>query len=235
MAGVTTNGLISTRLASFSIRSLSTAIMVLTAWPICLPLRPKANAIFLACHGWSPRIGIEGLLQNLLGGLLRDLFDLHATFRRCDQGVGVVRTIKRDRKVVLGLDVDACRDEQSRDGQPLRGRLGRAHAVREHESRSLSGLFDALDELDETGLSAPAGVNLSLDDHQAGPGFQNPFCLGDRLSDGFNHGSGGDRCASVMEKVSCLILVNLHSGSVGVQSRGADSMLATSPASRFSA
>jgi hypothetical protein len=67
--GVMTRGLISASEQSFFSKRAAREDMSLTAWEICLPLRPRSKAMRRASCGWRPMRGWRGSLMILSGVL----------------------------------------------------------------------------------------------------------------------------------------------------------------------
>src|SRR5690606_29010208 len=107
-------------------------------------------------------------LQHLVRALARHFLDLHAAFAAGDQGDGVAGAVDGHAQVKLLGDIDAGRYQQHVDRHALGAGLVADHAVGEHEPGRLAGFLFALDELDEACFTASAGIDLRLDDTEAG-------------------------------------------------------------------
>ena len=143
---------------------------------------------------------VDGNLDDLLGGFLRDRLDVHAARAAEHHECGLGLAVHQDAHVVLGFDFrsrhdhDAVHDEaldvQSEDGLGL-----------------LADFGFAAGELDAAGLAAAAGVDLRLD-HYAGctqlpVGFH-------RFFRGSAHDAGINGHPVIREKFFRLIFVNFH-------------------------
>jgi hypothetical protein len=83
--------------------------MILTAWPICLPLRPRSKAMRACLVGLEAHEGVDGLLEDGVGVGLGDLLDLDAALGGGDEDVAAGVAVGGDGEVVLVVDVDARR------------------------------------------------------------------------------------------------------------------------------
>src|SRR5262249_12431079 len=155
--------------------------------------------------------GIDRLLQDLLGMLGGDLFDLHAALGRRHHGHAPRAAVDHHADVELARDVDALLDEEALHALALGpGLMGHeVHAV--DGARLLLGVDEVLGDLDAAALAAAAGVDLRFDDDDVAPGFLLDFadCAVDfaEIHDGTADGDGD---AVALEQLLALILVNLH-------------------------
>jgi hypothetical protein len=173
--------------------------------------------------------GVEGELDDLVGRLVGDFFDLDAALGAGDEDIAAGGAVGGDGEVELGGavgfaevgeadlgalgDVDACGDEEAVDLKAFGAGLGGDHLVGEHELGGFGGGFGGLDELDESGLAAAAGEDLGLDDGELcscvvgdlGVGVGGFVGGGDDLSGGDGDVEGG-------EEVAGLVLVDFHRG-----------------------
>ena len=99
-------------------------------------------------------------LSQRLGTLSCQLLNFHTAFNRAHCQVGAVCTVQQEGEVVLFSDVCAVGDQHAVNGVALD-----VHA--ENCLSVLVSLFGGLCELHAAGLTAAAGLNLSLDDGQA--------------------------------------------------------------------
>ena len=176
-------------------------------------LRP----VWLVVYGAARLVGLEaeervdGLFDDRGGVGRRDVFDVDAPLGGGDEDVAAGGAVGGDGEVILVRDVDARRDEQLADLEPLGAGLRGNHAVAEHEARGVGALFGRADELDEARLAAAAGVDLGLDDGERRTRLRRDalVCRGgvvDRLDDG----AGGDGDSGVVEKLPGLVFVDFH-------------------------
>ena len=135
-----------------------------------------------------------------LGTLDRELLDLHAALDAAEREVGAVRAVEQHREVVLLVDARALRDHDALDDVAL-------DVEAEDRLRRLERLVGGLGDLDAAGLAAAAGLDLGLDDDDAAD------LLGccPHLFGGVRDDAGEHRHLVLLEKVSCLVLVQIHS------------------------
>ena len=129
--------------------------------------------------------GCIGVAVNGIGGLLMcDRFNFHAALGRGDHRV---RCCWRDQSSPQGRTLLRCRHASasnrrltSRPSGPVWGETILWESMNLAASRASSR---RLDELDEAGLAAPAGMDLGLDDdhRQRRLSRQSRVCNGDRL------------------------------------------------------
>src|SRR5690606_30499953 len=134
-----------------------------------------------------------------LGLLDGELLDLHAALDAAQRQVGAVRAVQEHREVELLRDACARGDHDALDDVTLdvqtQDRLGR-----------LVRLVGGLGDLHATGLAAATGLDLSLHDDDAADLLSS--CL--HLLGGVGDDAGENRHSVGFEKVSCLVLVEIH-------------------------
>ncbi|CAH1659504.1 hypothetical protein CHELA40_11740 [Chelatococcus asaccharovorans] len=166
-------------------------------------------------HHAGRRIDREGM--DLLGRLVSDVLDVHAAFRRDDEGNAPRGAVDEGREVELALDIGAVLDIDAVDLLAGRSGLDRDEGVAEHLADEGLDLIDGLGEahaallaglgLLELALAAAAGVDLALHHPQrAAKLLGGGFGLIDRKN-GPTSGNGG---AEFLEDGLALVLVNIH-------------------------
>jgi hypothetical protein len=151
-------------------------------------------------------------LQDLLGGLVRDLLDVHAALGGGDDRDAALLAVDQDGQVELAGDVEALLDVQPPDLLPLGAGLLGDELHPQHLLGDLGRLRGAaLRHLDAAALAATAGVDLRLHHHDRVPGLCDE-ALGDRADlTGAERGLPlWHRHAVAREDLLALILVDFH-------------------------
>jgi hypothetical protein len=123
----------------------------------------RAGLVGLEAHE-----GVDGLLEDGVGVFLGDLLDLDAALGGGDEDVAPGVAVGGDGEVVLVGDVDAGGDEELGDVEALGAGLGETILLESMKRGGVGGVGGGVDELDEAGLAAAAGVDLGLDDGEVG-------------------------------------------------------------------
>ena len=198
-------------------------------------LRHEGHALLEEVAGEAEREGdlasLEGLeadgrvdlhLEDLLRGVVGDVFDLHAAFGRGDDDREGGRAVEEDGEVVLVVAAVGALAQVGGFGEVDRldlaagfAGLGGHEGVAEHRLGVLEGLLlrrrelhAALEAVGEGAFAAAAGVDLGFH-HDATGGVD----LGERA---FELGGGGDRHAlghgdaELSEQFFGLVFVNIH-------------------------
>ena len=137
--------------------------------------------------------------RERLGLLDRELLDLHAALDRAEPQVGAVRAVEQHREVELLGDARAAGDHDALDDVAL-------DVEAEDGLRRLVGLIGGLGHLHAAGLAAASGLDLRLDDDDAAELLGGRPHLFRRVRDD----AGEHRHLVLLEKVSCLVLVQIH-------------------------
>ena len=151
--------------------------------------------------------GIDVFLDDLLGVLLGDLFDLDAAFLGAHHDDARAEAVDDEGKVELFLDLRALFDEQAVDDLALGTCLMCDERFAEQLTRVAAHLIGCLCDLDAARFPAPPGVDLRLDDDDRTAEFFG-------VVDGCVHGERGqsvrDFDAIFAQHLFGLILVNVH-------------------------
>ena len=161
--------------------------------------------------GLEAERGVDVLLVDLLGGVVGDLFDLHAAGLRGHEDDLAGGAVEHEAEVELAVDGRAGFDEQALDFLSLRAGLVRDELHAEDGLASAASASSMrLDDLDAAALAASAGVDLRLDDDGG------VACAEERLGgrvglfERGGHLARRDRDAVLAQDVFRLVLVNLH-------------------------
>ncbi len=111
-----------------------------------LALESHFEGDFVGLVGLEADLGVDGLFDDCVWGVVCDLFDFDAAFAGGDEGVAAGVAVGGDGEVVLvgGVwgavgDVDTCGDEEGVDFEAFGAGLGGDHFVGEHEVRGGGG------------------------------------------------------------------------------------------------
>ena len=166
-------------------------------------------------HDAGRRIDREGL--DLLRRVVRDLLDIHAAFRRDDEGDAAGGAVDEHRQVELGLDVGAVLDIEPVDLLAGLAGLDRHEGVAEHFARELLDLVDGLGEPHaalfaggsflELALAAAARMDLRLDDPERAAEFPGG---GLRLVGGEDRLAPRDGQAELFQDGFALVFMDVH-------------------------
>ena len=102
--------------------------------------------------------------QDFLRSMLRDFFDIHAAFRRRDEGDTARRPIDERGKIEFASDRRALFDVKPPDDPSFLARLMGNERHAQHAPGLRAHFFDRADDLHAATFAAPAGMNLSLHD-----------------------------------------------------------------------
>jgi hypothetical protein len=165
--------------------------------------RPRPKASLRAWKGL-----VDGLHEDGLGVLRRDLFDVHAALRRGHEHRRLARAVHDHGEVHLAgaRELHALLDEQAAHDAALGPGLVRAEPHAEHGLGDGLGLFGGAGQLDAAALAPPARVDLGLHDHREAQ------LLGhlDRFVRRVGDLAPRDRDPEAREQRLRLILVDLH-------------------------
>ncbi|GAB3997208.1 hypothetical protein GCM10029992_19460 [Glycomyces albus] len=149
--------------------------------------------------GRDAHTGVDGLLDDLVGGGLGDLLDLDPALGRGDAQERAVRPVEQVGEVVLGVDV-------GRDGQhDLLDRV--AFDVHPEDVGGVGlHLVDRVGEFDAAGLAAASHFHLRFDDHPVTEALGELHGLlrgGGDAAVQYRHTVPGEQCAA-------LVFVQIH-------------------------
>ena len=182
-----------------------------------LALEAELECDFARLERLQAQNRVQRHLEDGCGVLLRNDFDLDATFSARDERGGATGAIHGDREVVLLRDLLCRRDEKLAHDEAFRTRLIRNHLVGQHEGRCGFGVGEVGDEFDETCLATTTSVHLALDDDFLDAGVEEFLRLCDGIWDVVGDGEGWDGDARFSEQLSGLILVDLHGGGENIR------------------
>ncbi len=155
--------------------------------------------------------------MDLLRRVVSDSLDVHAAFRRNDEGNATDRAVDEQRAIEFAVDVGAIFDVEAVDLLAGRTRLGRDQRVAEHFLGECDDFVDRLGEANaalgvgaeflELALAAATSMNLALD-HVKRAGKR----LGSRFDffDLQNRNALGNRRSKALEQGLGLIFMNVH-------------------------
>ena len=166
-------------------------------------------------HHAGRRIDREG--QNLLGGVVGHLLDVHAAFRRDDESDLAGGAVDEHRQVEFGVDIGAVLDVEAVDLLSGLAGLDRHKGVAEHLLGEFLDLVDGLGEAHaallagggflELALAAAARMDLGLHDPERSAEFLGGgLCLVGR-EDGL---AAGDGQAEFLQDCLALIFMDVH-------------------------
>ncbi len=158
-----------------------------------------ARAISSAFALSMPVSGLTSTRASASGFSTASYLDLHAALDRAEAQVGAVRTVEQHREVELLRDARALGDHDALDDVTL-------DVEAEDRLRGLVRLVGCLGDLDASGLAATTGLDLSLDDDDTADLLGSRFHLLRSVRDD----TGENRHPVLLEKVSCLVLVEIH-------------------------
>ena len=108
---------------------------------------------------------IDRLLENGLGSLRRDFFNLHAAGLRRHKHQPARRAVEHDAQIKLALNRRGLFNQQPLHLLPLRAGLVRHQRHAQNVLAVLLGVFARLRHLHAAALAAASGVNLRLHHH----------------------------------------------------------------------
>src|SRR6185437_2993543 len=172
-----------------------------------LALEPQAKGNLPRLVGLQAGRGVHGHGQDLLGRLLRDLLDVHAAGSGGDEGDPALLAVEGQGEIDLPLDLGARLHIDALDGQALGTGLLSSEARAEHRGGRIADRLVLARQLDASGLTAPAGMDLGLDDPNRAA-----YRLGS--TDGFigarGHAARRHRNSVIPEYLFSLIFVQIH-------------------------
>jgi hypothetical protein len=153
---------------------------------------------------------VDGLLEDGLGRLGGNLFDLHAAGLRGHEDQFTFRPVEDNAEIKLSVDGSGLLDQQPLDFLPPRAGLARDQRHAENVFGVEFGLLARVGQLDAAALAAASGVNLRLDDDARGALGKElaGHCIG--LFESVGHFAPGHGYAVLCQDFLRLILVNLH-------------------------
>src|SRR5262245_38343959 len=152
-------------------------------------------------------------LQNLFGGLGRDLLDVHAAGGRGHEDQLRDRAIEQHSQIELLFDFQTLFDEQRAHGAAFGTGLMRDQIHSDHLFGQVVNVFHRAREFDAASLAAPASMDLRFDDHRQPQFLGGLLSLGDRTRDP----AARDLDVETAQQFLTLILVNLHkNASIGI-------------------
>ena len=177
-----------------------------------LRLQPEAEGDFARLKATQPEAGNQMLLDDGMGILGGDLFDLHATRGRCHEDIAAGDAVEHDAEVQLARDGQGLFDQQPLHDLALGPGLVRDQLHAQHLGCELGGFFRRFGELDAAALAAASGVNLRFD-HDAGRALLKQRTRRvERLIARLNHLAARHRHSILSQNGFSLVLVNFHVG-----------------------
>ncbi len=172
---------------------------------------PLASSV--ACASGEAERRIDEHLQDLLGGGVGHLFDVHAALGRCHQRHALGGAVGDGGHVIFLLDVGAVFDQQAADLLAQRAGLVRDQLHAENFSGQLADFVHRAGQLDTTTLAAAARMDLRLDDPHRATELLRGF---HRLLDSECSNAAGHRHTKFAQDLLALVFVNLHEVSLGM-------------------
>ncbi len=111
--------------------------------------------------------GVDELLEDALGRLVRDFLDVDAAVLADHQHRLLRRAVEDDAQIQLAGDAEPLLHEHALDHLPFRAGLVGDQPHPDDAGRRLLGRVRPLHDLDAAALAAAAGVDLGLDDDRA--------------------------------------------------------------------
>ena len=167
-------------------------------------LQPEQHLVEVIA--FDPGQGIDVNLDNPLGGLFRDLLDIHTTVLTGHNGDGGRVPVRDDGEVEFFLDIDALLHQNLAHQSSFRPRLLGHQGHAQYVARRLGNLFRCPAELHPAAFSTTAGMNLRFYGHGQTEFFGNflYFCHA------VCNPSRGYRYTVFSEQFFCLIFMNFH-------------------------
>jgi hypothetical protein len=159
--------------------------------------------LFLAQTGQR----IDQFGDDFLGGAVRDLFDVHATFAGRDHGHFLGGAVGHQGHVVLFLDVGAVFDVEATHFLAFRAGLMRLELHAQDVAGQALDVVNRLGHLDAATLATAAGVDLRLDHPHGAAQFLGGF---HRLLHRERRDAARHRHTELTQDFLALVLVNLH-------------------------
>ncbi len=167
---------------------------------------PIAKASFRRLKRQQAEAGFQSLLDDALRRLVRDLFNIHAAFRRRHENVLADGAVEHDAQIQFAVDRQSLFDEHLLDDAAFGPGLMRDQRHAENfpgDDSSLRGIFG---DLDAASFASSTGVDLRFDDNAAAELFRRCFCF----FRGACHFPSRHGNAVAAKEGLGLILVNLH-------------------------
>ena len=179
---------------------------------ICVGLQAQRERQLARLVGLKPDRRVDVVLEDRVGILGRDFFDLHAAGLRGHEDQLGGRAVEHDAQVQLAFDGRRLFDQQPLHLLALRPGLVRDQLHAEDLLRCILRFLQGLGHLDAAALAAAAGVDLRLDHDALGAAGKQPSWprrIG--FFQRVGHLALGNRHTVPLQDVFCLILVNFHS------------------------
>jgi hypothetical protein len=153
---------------------------------------------------------IDVLLEDLVGRIVRDLFDIHAAMLRGHEHHLGRRTVQHQAEIEFAVDGRTGFNQQALHLLPGGAGLVRDELHTQNLLGILVGLFDGLGQLDAAALAATAGVDLRFDDDDRVASREQRLGGVVGLFDGGGHLAAGHGDAVFAEDFLGLVLVDFH-------------------------
>jgi len=134
-------------------------------------------------EGLESDAGLDGFLEDALGGFRGDIFDLDAAVGRRHEGVLAGGAVEDDAQVELALDGQSFFDQEALDDAAFGSGLMGDQLHAQNFFSGGAGFLGVFDHLDASTLAASAGVDLGFDYYRTAEFLRGRFgfesCVGD--------------------------------------------------------